>query len=176
MTQGPFIKCQLWKMAKDQKREMSITRLVTSCHKFPILSFRSISVWWQFLSNSLQECHSSIKSQNPRWLPILPYDFCHKTVTLELSTNNIWYCLNKPNKQFVTPVRVFGWWQLIMLTMKCYGYKILSRVIFTIVGRGRWWNVPNKNFYNSTTRHLLQQVCPQQKMKDCIAACYETWS
>ena len=53
--------------------------------------------------------------------------------------------------------------ELIVLTMKCFGYKIPSRVIFTIVGRGRWWNVPNRNFYNSTTRHLLRRVCPQQK-------------
>ena len=66
-------------------------------------------------------------------------------------------------KQFVTPVWVFGWWQIIILTMTCYGYKTPSRVIFTIVGCARWWNVPNRNLYNSTMRHLLQQVCPQQK-------------
>ena len=73
MTQGPFINCQLWKMAKRQKSEIPITRLVTNCHKFAILSARSIFVWWQVLSNHLQECHSSIKFQIPRWLPILPY-------------------------------------------------------------------------------------------------------
>ena len=108
------------------------------------------------------ECHSSIKFQNPRWLPILPYDSATKLLFLNYQLTTFSTALTSQNKQFVTPVWVFGWWQLILSTMKCYGYKIPPRVIFTIVGCGRWWNVPNRNIYNSTTRHLLQQDCPQQ--------------
>ena len=76
-----------------------------------------------------------------------------------------WYCFNKANQTVLTLVWVFGLWQLIMLTMKCYDYKIRPQVIFTNVGCGRWWNVPNRNFYNPITRYLHQQGSPQQKIK-----------
>ena len=70
------------------------------------------------------ECHSSIKFQNPRWLPILPYDSATKLLFLNYQLTTFSTAFTSQNKQFVTPVWVFGWWQLIMSTMKCYGYKI----------------------------------------------------
>ena len=37
-----------------------------------------------------------------------------------------------------------------------------------IVGCGRWWNVPNRNFYNSTMRHLLQQFVHNKRNKKLL--------
>ena len=41
------------------------------------------------------------------------------------------------NKQFLTPVWVFGLWQSIVLTVKLYGYKTPFSVIQKNVGCGR---------------------------------------
>ena len=133
MPQGPFVNYLLWKMTKSQ---ISITDRITNCHKFKILSFSSMFSWWQVLSTRRLPFHTS---QNPRWL----------TVSTSLTSQN---------KQFLTIVWVFGLWQLIMLTVKCYGYKIPSMVIFKNFGCERWWNVPNRNSYNCT---------PQQNIKRC---------
>ena len=63
--------------------------------------------------------------------------------------------LTSQNKQFLTLVWVFGIWQLIMLTVKCYGYKIPSTVILKKCWLCKMMK-SNRNSYNST---------PQQQIK-----------
>ena len=83
-------------------------------------------------------------SQNPRWL----------TVSITLISQS---------KQFITLVWVFGLWQLIMLTVKCHGYKIhpgLFSKLFAVED-----DEMSQIGISITMRCLPQQGSPQQKIK-----------
>ena len=67
------------------------------------------------------------------------YRHHYDVIVMQLFRNSQ-YCPNKPIQTVSNSCLVFGLW-LIMLTMKYYGYKMPSRVIFASVGCERSWNV-----------------------------------
>ena len=138
--------------------------LVTNCHEFAILSSRSI-----FYGANLIKLVTRMLLFHKVW----KYKMAVNTAVWFLSQNcypciinyfeTVSTALTSQTKQFLTPAWVSCWWELIMVTVKCYGYKIPSRVTCTIVGCGRWWNVLNRNLYNSTTR-LISRISVTKKM------------
>ena len=61
---------------------------------------------------------------------------------------------------------VFGLWQLIMLTVKCYGYKIPP---------GLFSNIFAVEYDEMSQIGIPIIVLHNKKLKGGIAACYETW-